>query len=209
MFLLIDYRMGNLRSVAKALERVGATVNVTAAPPAGLDGITAVVLPGVGHFAAAMANLRAAGWVDFLNTARARNIPYLGLCLGLQVLYAGSDEAPGVAGLGFLPGQVTKFPPDMQQDGRKLVVPHMGWNRVSHDGSDPLWAGVASESYFYFVHSYYAPVGPATSATCTYGIPFTAAVRAANIRACQFHPEKSQSGGLKLLENFVREVGKP
>lgn len=206
MFLLIDYRMGNLRSVGKALEKVGARVTVTATPPANFANIAAVVLPGVGHFAAAMHHLRAAGWVDFLAAARADNIPYLGLCLGLQVLYAGSEEAPGVAGLGVIPGTVAKFPADMQADGRKLTVPHMGWNQVAHDGSDPLWAGIPTQSYFYFVHSYYAPVGPATAATCAYGRPFTAAVRAGRISAFQFHPEKSQASGLKLLENFVQEV---
>ncbi|OHE77550.1 MAG: imidazole glycerol phosphate synthase, glutamine amidotransferase subunit [Verrucomicrobia bacterium GWF2_62_7] len=206
MFLLIDYRMGNLRSVAKALEKVGAAVTVRDTPPGSLDGVDAVVLPGVGHFAAAMHNLRAAGWVDFLAAARARDVPYLGLCLGLQVLYAGSDEAPGVAGLGVLPGHVAKFPADMRAGGRKLAVPHMGWNSVSHDGRDPLWAGRASGSYFYFVHSYYAPVGPETIGTCAYGLPFTAALRAPGLVACQFHPEKSQAGGLRLLANFVKEV---
>ena len=206
MFLLIDYRMGNLRSVGKAPETVGAAVTVTATPPDDFTNIAAVVLPGVGHFAAAMQNLQAAGWVDFLAAARAKAIPYLGLCLGLQVLYEGSEEAPGVAGLGVIPGTVRKFPPDLRTDGRKLTVPHMGWNQVAHDDKDPLWAGVPPQSYFYFVHSYYAPVGPATAATCAYGQPFTAAVRAGTVRAFQFHPEKSQAGGLRLLENFVQEV---
>ncbi len=205
VFLLIDYRMGNLRSVAKALEKVGASVSVQGVPPDGLSGIDAVVLPGVGHFAAAMASLRAAGWVEFLAAARQQGIPYLGLCLGLQVLYAASDEAPGETGLGVLPGTVTRFSA-ATADGRKLIVPQMGWNRVAHDGIDPLWRGIPSDTFFYFVHSYYAPVSAAAIGTCDYGVPFAAAVRQGNVCACQFHPEKSQDAGLKLLENFVTEV---
>ncbi|HNW92055.1 MAG TPA: imidazole glycerol phosphate synthase subunit HisH [bacterium] len=205
MFLLIDYQMGNLRSVAKALEKVGATVAVRTCPPDHLRDLDAVILPGVGHFAAAMHNLRAAGWVDFLAAARAQEIPYLGLCLGLQVLYAASAEAPGVPGLGVIDGTVARFPATTAT-GDKLIVPHMGWNQVQHDGTDPIWAGLAAGTSFYFVHSFYAPVGPAASAACTYGVPFAAAVRQGCVRGCQFHPEKSQAAGLQLLGNFVREV---
>jgi len=197
--------MGNLRSVSKALEKIGGQVTLAAEPPASLSGITGVILPGVGHFGAAMENLNAKGWPDFIKTAIAQGIPYLGLCLGLQLLYEGSEEAPGCAGLGLLPGTIKRFP-DFREYKEKLTVPHMGWNNVAFPNPDPLWHEVKPDSYFYFVHSYYAPLSDKTIGTCSYGIDFSAAIRHQQLWGLQFHPEKSQKIGLKVLENFINHI---
>jgi len=196
--------MGNLRSVAKALEHVApqAEVRVTA-DPREILAADRVVVPGQGAMPDCMRQLAASGARDAVVTA-AREKPFLGICIGLQMLFERGEEGD-TPGLGLLAGSVPRF----RAEGLKiqgLKIPHMGWNEVMQARPHSLWEGIASGSRFYFVHSYYpAPANAAlTAATCVYGAPFTCAVARDNIFAVQFHPEKSQSTGLQLLSNFVR-----
>ena len=218
MIAIIDYGRGNLGSVEKAFERVGIPAVVTEDPRA-VDDADAVVLPGDGAFHDAMANLAARGLIDPLRRALDGSRPFLGICLGYQLLFSTSEEFGEGRGLDVIPGVVRRFPP-----GRK--VPHMGWNRVEHDGSLALFEGVPSGAHFYFVHSYYPelagfvevagsravarPLGCTNIAPvlawCDYGVRFAAAVQQGRIHATQFHPEKSQRWGLRLLENFAALV---
>jgi len=196
---VVDYGMGNLRSVSKALEHVApkAQVLVTADPKQILSS-ERVVVPGQGAMPDCMRQLSASGAREAVVDA-ARNKPWLGLCIGLQMLFERGEEGD-TPGLGILPGRV----PRLAVSG--LKIPHMGWNEVIQDKPHPLWQGIPDRSRFYFVHSYYpAPRDRAlAAATCVYGAPFTCAVARDNIFAVQFHPEKSQSAGLQLLSNFVR-----
>jgi glutamine amidotransferase len=198
---VIDYGMGNLRSVCKAIERVAprATVNLTAA---GSDIARAdrVVFPGQGAIGGCMAALARDGLREAVVGAL-RNKPFLGLCLGLQALYDWSEEGGGTACLRVLPGNVKRF----VLTDRALKVPHMGWNQVHQQRAHPLWDGIDQEARFYFVHSYYADSAEPRDAvgTTEYGLRFTSAAARDNIFAVQFHPEKSQRAGLRLLENFV------
>jgi glutamine amidotransferase len=195
---VVDYGMGNLRSVSKALEHVApkAQVLVTADPKQILSS-ERVVVPGQGAMPDCMRQLAASGAREAVVDA-ARNKPWLGLCIGLQMLFERGEEGD-TPGLGILPGRV----PRLAAAG--LKIPHMGWNEVIQEQPHPLWAGIPDRTRFYFVHSYYpAPRDPAlTAATCIYGSPFTCAVAQDNIFAVQFHPEKSQSAGLQLLSNFL------
>jgi imidazole glycerol-phosphate synthase subunit HisH len=195
---VVDYGMGNLRSVSKALEHVApkARVVVTADPKKILSS-ERIVVPGQGAMPDCMRQLGESGARDAV-IAAARDKPWLGLCIGLQMLFERGEEGD-TPGLGLLPGRV----PRLSVQG--LKVPHMGWNEVIQARSHPLWQGIADRSRFYFVHSYYpAPSDAAlTAATCVYGAPFTCAVARDNIFAVQFHPEKSQSAGLQLLSNFL------
>jgi imidazole glycerol-phosphate synthase subunit HisH len=196
---VVDYGMGNLRSVSKAIEHVApqAEVHVTADPQRILSS-DRVVVPGQGAMRDCMRQLGESGAREAVIRA-AREKPFLGICIGLQMLFEHGEEGD-TPGLGLLPGDVPRF----QLNG--LKIPHMGWNEVAQQRSHPLWAGIADGSRFYFVHSYYpAPRDPAlTAGTALYGRPFTCAVARDNIFAVQFHPEKSQSAGLQLLSNFVR-----
>jgi glutamine amidotransferase len=196
---VVDYGMGNLRSVSKALEHVApeAEVMVTA-DPARIRAAERVVVPGQGALPDCMRSLAESGARDAVLEALEEK-PYLGICLGLQMLFEHGAEGDTPA-LGVLHGNVPRFTVP------HLKIPHMGWNEVLQEGPHPLWAGIGDRSRFYFVHSYYpAPADPAlTAATSVYGSPFTCAVARDNIFAVQFHPEKSQSAGLQLLSNFVR-----
>ena len=202
---VVDYGMGNLRSVSKALEHIapGATVTVTARPE-DVRAAARVVVPGQGAMPDCMRELRTRGLADAV-AAAARTKPFLGICIGLQMLFDSSEEG-GVEGLALLSGTVRRFPDRMEDaSGRRLKIPHMGWNEVVQTRPHALWEGIKDASRFYFVHSYYADAADAGSASgvCTYGLPFTAAVARDNMFAVQFHPEKSQAVGLQLLRNFV------
>ncbi len=204
---IVDYGMGNLRSVSKAIEHVGegARVIVTS-DPAVVAAADRVVVPGQGAMPDCMAELEARGLKDAVIRAAAEK-PFLGICIGLQMLFAHSAEGD-VPGLGILPGQVLRFPTEAMvgADGCRLKVPHMGWNQVSQAEPHALWQGIADDARFYFVHSYYVEAGNADliAGSTHYGILFTSAVAQANIFAVQFHPEKSAQAGLQLLGNFLR-----
>ncbi len=202
---LIDYGAGNLRSVAKALERSALAVEVTS-DAAAVRRADAVVLPGVGAFAAAAANLRAKGMDEAVLEAIDSGRPYLGLCLGLQLLFEDSDEHGVTRGLARFRGAVRRFPD--RSAGEPLRVPHIGWNEVRWSGDHPLLAGLPERDTYYFVHSYRAlPDDPAVQVgSCDYGGPFAAAVARGNMFAVQFHPEKSQGAGKRLLDAFASWV---
>lgn len=209
---VLDYGMGNVRSVCKALEHVapGARVRLTADANE-LKTSDRVVFPGQGAIAGCIAALARGGLGDALREV-VRGKPFLGICLGLQALYQHCEEGGGVAGLGVLEGRVPRFPREGMRDaalGRPLKIPHMGWNAVRQARPHPVWDGIADGARFYFVHSYYAaPADPAQTAGVTdYGIRFTSAAAWENIFAVQFHPEKSQKAGLRLLQNFVHWDG--
>jgi glutamine amidotransferase len=202
---LVDYGAGNLRSVAKALERSGLAVDVTSDPSA-LRRADAVVLPGVGAFRDARESLAAKGLDDAVLAAIAAGKPYLGLCLGLQLLYDEADEHGTTPGFGILRGRVERFP-DHGPDGARLLVPHIGWNEVrwARDPSHPLLAALPERDHYYFVHSY-RPVPRDTASVvgvARYGGDFAAAVAHERIFAVQFHPEKSQAAGKRLLDAFA------
>jgi imidazole glycerol-phosphate synthase subunit HisH len=199
MIALVDYGMGNLRSVEKALVRAGGNVRVVSGPE-GVAAADALVVPGVGAFGDCLKNLAALHLVDAIRQFVAGPRPFLGICLGFQALFESSEEAPGVTGLGVLAGTV----PRVRADGRK--VPHMGWNTLRiRQPSCPLLQGVQDGSFVYFVHSYYCQPREA-GLVCTsteYGVEFCSMLWSGNVFATQFHPEKSQAVGLTILENFV------
>ena len=205
MIAVIDYGMGNLCSVQKSLEFVGAKVIVTHDPDLILNA-NSVVLPGVGAFKDCMANLKKLKLVDPIRKFIDGGKPFLGICLGLQVLFEESEEYGPVAGLGILPGKVVKFPGGSSEtkNGRPIKIPHMGWNQIKVKKNVPLFGGVGDAPYFYFVHSYYVvPEDQNMIATVTnYGVEFVSGIQHKNIYAFQFHPEKSQTLGLSILERF-------
>ena len=200
MIAIVDYGRGNLASVQRSFARVGVPAVVTQEARA-VDDADAVVIPGDGAFHDAMRSLDALGLVPALRRALDGTRPFLGICLGYQLLFSTSEEFGEGHGLDVIPGRVRRFPP-----GPK--VPHMGWNQVAHGGDCPLFEGIPSGAYFYFVHSYYPEItdGSVRVATCDYGITFPAAVSRGSLYATQFHPEKSQRWGLRLLENFAAVV---
>lgn len=196
---LLDYGMGNLHSAAKALEHVGATVDITHDPKL-IAQADKIVFPGVGAMRDCMAGMRDAG-VDAAVKQAAFNKPLLAICVGMQALLQSSEENDGVDCLGIFQGKVKRFP-----DQAGLKVPHMGWNQVHQANPEhPLWHGIAQDSRFYFVHSYYVQPDESglIAATCDYGLDFAAALTRDNLFATQFHPEKSHTAGLQLLKNFV------
>ncbi len=197
MIAIVDYGMGNLRSVKKGFEKVGATAEIVQSPR-DLANAAGIVLPGVGAFGQAMDNLRAAGWVEPLRQACAEGVPFIGICLGMQLLFDSSEEMGRHDGLGILEGDVKRI------EG-ELKVPQMGWNQIHLKKPSPLLRGVADGSYAFFVHSFYcAPKDPSiVLATTDYGIEFASVVRRGNIFGAQFHPEKSQAVGIKMLDNFA------
>jgi len=194
---IIDYGAGNLHSVQKGFEKVGAKATVTS-DPGQVAAARAVVLPGVGSYGLAMQSLERLGLTRVLTDVIRGGKHFLGICLGLQVLLEGSEEALGSTGLGIIPGRVRRFPGG-------LKVPHMGWNQLYFARQDPLFEGVEPGAWFYFVHSYYADPRDEewVLGRADYGVPFTAALGKGNVRAVQFHPEKSGRLGLKVLANFV------
>ena len=200
MIAVIDYGRGNLGSVENALGRLGMRAVVTENPRV-VEDARALVLPGDGAFHDAMANLQARGLLEPIRSALDEGRPFLGICLGYQLLFTESEEFGQGKGLDVLSGVVRRFPGG-------LKVPHMGWNSVEHTGDLAIFDGVPSGAHFYFVHSYYPTTGEAslTTATCTYGVTFPAAVGRGSLFATQFHPEKSQRWGLRLLENFAAFV---
>ena len=207
---IIDYGMGNLHSIAKALERVapaGLRVQVSRDPDL-IRKAGRVVFPGVGAIAHCMEELGRLG-LDQVIREVAGQRPLLGVCLGMQALLDESEENGGTSGLGLIPGRVRRFPGDLRDaSGAPLKVPHMGWNQVRQH-PHPLWDGIGQDSRFYFVHSYYVVPDREedVAGTAAYGIEFAAAVSHGNLFAVQFHPEKSQKAGLRLLENFLRWDG--
>lgn len=196
--------MGNLRSVMKAFEKTGADARIVTKPEE-VRSADKVVLPGVGAFRDAIAHLRQQNFVEPILEAIRKGRPFLGICLGLQMLFDVSYEDGEYRGLGVIPGRVVRFDWGGVPSAAGLKIPHMGWNQVQWDRPCPLMQGLNSGEYFYFVHSYYvAPVDKAVSfGMCDYGIPFTAMVWRDNVYATQFHPEKSQRVGLAMLKNFV------
>ncbi len=200
--VVVDYGAGNLRSVARALARVGADPLVSDDPRA-LERAAGVVLPGVGAAGDTMENLRSRGFVEPLSEFIAGGRPFLGVCMGLQALFEWSEEGGGQECLGILPGRVRRFPAAFG-----LKVPHMGWNTVTWRGHHPVIDAIPSGSYFYFVHSFYAEPGDEALVlgTTEYGIEFASMVARGNVVATQFHPEKSGALGLRLYANFARWV---
>ena len=198
---ILDYQAGNLTSVQRALAHLGQSAEVTA-DPAVIAAADRVIFPGVGAAGSCMANLRAAGLDGALQQVIAAGKPLLCICVGMQLLFASSEEDGGTTCLSLVPGTVRRFRPT----AATIKVPHMGWNPVRWEQADPLWDGIANDSPFYFVHSYYcAPeAGVAALATSDHGGRFCAGVRRGNLAAVQFHPEKSGPVGLQLLANFLR-----
>lgn len=210
---VIDYGMGNLHSVAKALEYVGSNVSVSVTSDAStILQADHVIFPGVGAIRDCMAEIHRLH-IDEIVAEVTRNKPLLAVCVGMQALMDRSEENGGVDCLGLVSGKVRLFnnagstsaSSHVDADGQKLKVPHMGWNSVRQVDSHPLWAGIENDSRFYFVHSYYIELGAQEQASgvTQYGVEFTAALNKGNIFAVQFHPEKSQHGGLQLLRNFL------
>ena len=202
---IVDYGMGNLHSAAKAIEAVSpASEVVVTADAAIIDAAERVVFPGVGAIRDCMAELNRLELSGVVKRAAAEK-PLLAICIGMQAMMSFSDENGGTECLGLLPGQVHHFPTDaIDESGRKLKVPHMGWNQVHQAIDHPLWQGIAQDARFYFVHSYFVEVeDPALVAgSCDYGVQFAAALSRDNVFAMQFHPEKSHTAGLALLRNF-------
>jgi glutamine amidotransferase len=208
---IIDYGMGNLHSIAKAVEHVAGDDRVwVSADPDTIRRADRVIFPGVGAIRDCMAELRRLG-LDALLRELARDKPLLGVCLGMQALLEHSEENAGVDGLGVIPGQVRRFPDGLKDPdtGARLKVPHMGWNQVWQQRAHPLWKGIPDGSRFYFVHSYYVTLADSghLAGRTGYGLDFAAAVARENLFAVQCHPEKSQQVGLQLLANFVRWNG--
>jgi len=196
MIAIVDYGMGNLRSVTNAFRSLDAEISVTRDPGA-IREATAVVLPGVGAFGKCVENLKKFDLLDVLKEQISAGKPYLGICLGMQILLESSEEAPGVEGMGVIKGKVVRFRGAMK-------IPHMGWNNAHMVRQGPIFDGVPADPYFYFVHSYYpAPLEDVAATVTQYGVEFVSSIQKENIFACQFHPEKSQRVGLRLLRNFV------
>lgn len=199
MIAIIDYDAGNIKSVEKALQKLGAEVVITKDADVILQA-DKVILPGVGAFGDAMSNLKKYNLDKVIYKVVEKGTPFLGICLGLQLLFERSDETPGVEGLGILKGEILRIP-----ECGDLKIPHMGWNSLHLQNQGRLFAGLSEDSYVYFVHSYYlkAEEEQIVKATTDYGVTIHASVEKGNVFACQFHPEKSSDVGLQILKNFV------
>ena len=201
MITIVDYGMGNLRSVQKAFERVGVQVKISGTPDEILSA-DKIVLPGVGHFEKGVNNLKERGLFKVLNEAvLAKKIPIIGICLGMQLMTEFSEEG-NCEGFGWIKGKTKKF----SFEGNGLKIPHMGWNNLIITKSDSLYDGISSDNFFYFVHSYYVSCDEENNilAETSYGNKFVSSFQKENIFGCQFHPEKSHDAGLKVLSNFVK-----
>ncbi len=200
--VIVDYGMGNLRNVQKGFEHVRSEAKVTRNKKE-IERASAIVLPGVGAFKDCMQNLEKFGLIEPLLRSIEKGKPYLGICLGLQILFSESEEFGSQKGLDLLKGRVVKFRPDLEHK-----VPHMGWNTIEKEREVPLLQGIESGDFLYFVHSYYViPEEKEWTATFTpYGKPFVSSIWKENVFATQFHPEKSQQKGLRILENFVKSI---
>lgn len=200
MIAIIDYDAGNIKSVEKALLALGEEVIVTSDAGQILEA-DGVILPGVGAFGDAMKKLKDYGLVEVIHQVVEKKTPFLGICLGLQLLFESSEESPGVKGLGILEGQIVRIP-----DGEGIKVPHIGWNSLTYPNKGRLFEGIAENSYVYFVHSYYlrAKEDSIVTAATEYGTYIHASVEKDNVFACQFHPEKSSDVGLTILKNFIQ-----
>jgi imidazole glycerol phosphate synthase glutamine amidotransferase subunit len=196
MTTIVDYGAGNLRSVRNTLEAIGAGYQVVNRPE-DVERASKIILPGVGHFGQMMRSLDELGLRGPLTERIAGGVPFLGICVGLQCLFEGSEESPGSNGLGILPGVVRKF------TGEAVRVPHMGWNSLELRRPSRLLHGLGDAPFTYFAHSYYAPVISATAAACTYVQPYSAVIEHDNLYAVQFHPEKSGETGLNVMRNFL------
>ena len=195
MITILDYGAGNLRSVQNTLSAIGADYELVR-DSGGLRRAAKIILPGVGHFGQIMRALDSLQVRQALLDQIQAGAPFLGICLGLQALFQASDEAPEVRGLGLFEGTIHRFPADVR-------VPHMGWNEIDPLPDSKLLRGLAPHPYLYFANSYYAPLHEATSATCTYSLPYTAVLESNNVYGVQFHPEKSGPLGLQIVRNFV------
>jgi imidazole glycerol phosphate synthase glutamine amidotransferase subunit len=195
MICILDYGAGNLRSVQNTLEEMGAEFQLVN-DAEGLRAATKILLPGVGHFGQMMRSLDNMGVREALRERIDAQVPFLGICLGMQALFEGSDEAPGLAGLGVFPGRVERFPASAR-------VPHMGWNSLTGTRPSRLLKGLSSNPYVYFAHSFYVPETSVTVATCEYAVPYTAVLEQGNVYGVQFHPEKSGPVGLQIVRNFI------
>jgi len=200
--VIIDYGMGNLRNVQKAFEKIGFAARLTRNKNE-IERASAIVLPGVGAFKDCMENLEKHGLVEPLLRSVEKGKPYLGICLGLQILFSESEEFGSHKGLNLINGKVVRFVP-----GPEHKVPHMGWNTIEKEKEIPVLQGIESGDFFYFVHSYYVipDQGQWVSSLTTYGKPFVSSIWKENLFATQFHPEKSQQKGLRILENFVKSI---
>ena len=203
MVAIIDYDAGNIKSVEKAVNALGYEAVVTRDRSSILNA-EHVILPGVGAFGDAMKKLHSYGLVEVIREVAANRTPFLGICLGLQLMFESSEEAPGVEGLSLLKGRIVRLP-----DTEDLKIPHIGWNSLKYPNSPRLFAGIPEDSYVYFVHSYYLQAGEPeiVKATTEYGALVHASVEKENVFACQFHPEKSSEVGMKILENFLKIEG--
>lgn len=199
MVAIIDYDAGNIRSVEKAIQFLGGKAAITRDKGQILNS-SHVILPGVGAFGDAMEKIRQYGLEETIHQVVEKEIPFLGICLGQQIMFEKSEEAPGVKGLGLLEGEIVKIP---KKDG--LKIPHMGWNNLSIKKGTKLFAGVPDDSYVYFVHSYYLKASDPdiVAASTEYSEIIHASVEKGNVFACQFHPEKSSTVGLQILKNFI------
>ena len=204
--VVLDYGMGNLHSVASALKKVAPTDEVVlATTPEEAHGADRLIVPGVGAIRDCMEGFIRPGFVPLLNQCIEAGLPILGICVGMQIMMKRSEENNGVDCLGLFPQPVKFFGTDLQENGQRLKVPHMGWNQVQQKIDHPLWRDIENGSRFYFVHSYYVPAenNNAVAGETDYGVKFAAAVTRNNIFATQFHPEKSADAGMQLLKNFV------
>ena len=203
MIALIDYDAGNIKSVEKALQLLGEEVILTRDSEV-LLAADKVILPGVGNFGDAMHNLKTFGLIPVIHEIAGRGTPFLGICLGLQLLFERSEESPGAEGLGLLKGEILRIP-----DNPGLKIPHMGWNSLSCSKDGRLFEGLEENPYVYFVHSYYlkAKDPKIVKATAEYGVTIHASVEKGSVFGCQFHPEKSGGTGLHILKNFIERQG--